>query len=116
MKVRSILSDVEYDPDANESVILDGHALFCQMDVLCHFAEGDMGWKEAARLVTSLIARPVSVNTTYDGVTEIACIDQVSRSKAYIQYQLATRLRPGSLSYIHSVPLDVVRNWSQKCP
>ena len=57
MKVRSILSDVEYDQDTTEDVILDGHALFCQMDVLCHFADGEMGWKEAARFVTLLNTR-----------------------------------------------------------
>jgi len=53
-KVRFILShdseevsgvDVE---EANEWD-LDVHALFCQMDVLCHFEDGETGWKEAAR-------------------------------------------------------------------
>lgn len=47
-KVRFILTDVDQN-EPTENVVLDGHALFCQMDVLCHFDEGEMGWKESAR-------------------------------------------------------------------
>ena len=37
--------------DAIGQLDLDIHALFCQMDVLCHFDDGESGWKEAARSV-----------------------------------------------------------------
>merc|ERR1712141_554024 len=53
-KVRFILSQDTEEVDgvdleeANEWD-LDVHALFCQMDVLCHFEDGETGWKEAAR-------------------------------------------------------------------
>ena len=48
-RVRFILTESEREGTDMDDVSLDGHALFCQMDVLCHFDEGGMGWKEAAR-------------------------------------------------------------------
>ncbi len=57
-RVRFILAD-EKDKDKAEdgeedvNVDLAMHALFCQMDVLCHFEDGDCGWKESTRFVSS---------------------------------------------------------------
>ena len=50
-RVRFILADngQEEGESAAEDLDLAVHALFCQMDVLCHFEDGESGWKEAAR-------------------------------------------------------------------
>ena len=39
----------EKDGAEEETMLTELRALFCQMDVLCHFDDGVMGWKEAAR-------------------------------------------------------------------
>ena len=51
---RFLLSDNKDENDNGEQGVLEDvplamHALFCQMDVLCHFDDGESGWKEAAR-------------------------------------------------------------------
>ena len=46
-KVKSILQDVSEGEPESWNV----HGLFCQLDVLCRFDDGDYGWKESARLV-----------------------------------------------------------------
>ena len=52
-KVRFILA-----PEGVESggeILTAQHSIFCQMDLLCHFDNGELGWKETARSVmTSL--------------------------------------------------------------
>ena len=55
-RVRSILSERGAEDESSVSSAdfefdLHVHSLFCQMDVLCHFEDGEMGWKEAARFV-----------------------------------------------------------------
>ena len=47
-RVRFILSNNDEEV-TDENLDLAVHALFCQMDVLCHFDDGESGWKEAAR-------------------------------------------------------------------
>ena len=53
-RVRFILTDekqTDKGTDAEPAIedINLAHALFCQMDVLCHFEDDDHGWKECAR-------------------------------------------------------------------
>ena len=45
-----ILTD--HEGEDGEEIVDDidlGGILFCQLDVLCHFATGEMGWKQMAR-------------------------------------------------------------------
>ena len=51
MQVRFILTNAQDEKDGaeEETMLTELRALFCQMDVLCHFDDGVMGWKEAAR-------------------------------------------------------------------
>jgi hypothetical protein len=49
-KVRFILAG-----EGGESISIAQHSIFCQMDLLCHFDSGEMGWKEMTRLVTCLL-------------------------------------------------------------
>ena len=37
------------DGGSGSGLDLEDHLLFCQMDFLCHFEGGEVGWKEAAR-------------------------------------------------------------------
>ena len=39
----------EKDGGGGDAILTELRALFCQMDVLCHFDDGVMGWKESAR-------------------------------------------------------------------
>lgn len=55
-KVRFIISDDQNNDEAwtsspDSKIDFSQRSLFCQMDVLCHFASGAMGWKESARWI-----------------------------------------------------------------
>ncbi len=57
-RVLFILADEKDKKKAEEgaedvNLDLAVHALFCQMDVLCHFEDGDSGWKESTRFVSN---------------------------------------------------------------
>jgi hypothetical protein len=46
IQIRYILAD---EDDDKEAIELGKRPLFTQMDVLCHFDDGKMGWKEVSR-------------------------------------------------------------------
>jgi hypothetical protein len=48
-KVRFILSPEGVE--GSGGILIAQHSIFCQMDLLCHFDNGEMGWKETARFV-----------------------------------------------------------------
>ena len=56
-RVRSILQarrpedDEDGEGEDFDPRFLRVHALFCQLDVLCHFEKGILGWKEMARYI-----------------------------------------------------------------
>jgi len=35
--------------DDNDDLLFNQHSVFCQMDMLCDFEDGDVAWKEIAR-------------------------------------------------------------------
>lgn len=50
-RVRFLISSDDAVSTISDDLQL-GRALFCQMDVLCHFDTGDSAWKESSRLVS----------------------------------------------------------------
>jgi len=45
-------NNLQGSDEDNEELLFNQHSVFCQMDMLCDFEDGEVAWKEIARFRT----------------------------------------------------------------